>query len=318
MSITTKSFDEFDENTKFVLKHLLTASNCNPEEFVRRFKMGVDYITVHGMNQQQLESSIVKELKFDTSIKSLRAYTNSIGDNILFLHWINTGQVKRFCSSGCQHLLNDCVHPGFINELCVTDFSSIRKFFDQQLESTKHYSISFLTFKVLSKEVSLQVLEYMKPYLHNAKLNQILWSLLQNFYPLNFQDDEASDDKILFFIQFLDNYGEHINIFEKFFKAPPRPGVPGGRLLTDAESDAEFQKRYTFIQTARTNPRNYKTIVEFSNKHLVHEDDKKITVALNKRQREIFTFRKKALELFYACILPDLAKIVFHYAFCGT
>jgi hypothetical protein len=143
--------------------------------------------------------------------------------------------------------------------------------------------------------------------------------LLQAFHPLRGWgtiEDSPRFDSILFFIQCMDDFGDRINIFEKFFDCPPCPGSPGG-LLTNQEFEHQLLKRKQWTQRQRLNSKNYLTIVDFANRYLDKdkEEQNEIITALNVRLAEIIKFRKTMQNVLQDWILPDVANIIFDYAF---
>lgn len=234
---------------------------------------------------------------------------NSFGNMFVFYTLFKKQAIKTFCGPDCKHGTNDCVSPIFINYL-FTNFSAVEcnSFFQQQAELVKQYSVPFLSINTL-ETLSIEKLDSLKPYF--GCINTILWNLLKIWSVVRFQeylkDPIDLQTKILFFIQFLDNYGDHINIFEKFFDAPRPP--PKIDFHSRIPNISDWRK---YIEAEQSKPENFKTIIDLANQCLVsgNKADDEILVALETRLSEISQFRNNVHECLHNWILPDIAKII--------
>jgi hypothetical protein len=166
-------------------------------------------------------------------------------------------------------------------------------FFEKQTKRVKQRSMSLLSIDII-QNTCIQAFQVLKPYLTCAKINTLPWLLLQKFKEnIDLKDQTDKIDKLLFFVAFIDDYGDHVNIFETFFDAPPHPGWPGGDF-TNEQLRARLQNRWKFIQAERLKAKNYKTIVEFADEYL---NDQCIVVgALKNRLDQIIKFRNATVQ----------------------
>lgn len=214
---------------------------------------------------------------------------------------------NNYCDSKCLHSTNNC-SMGLINKLINAKRFS---FIEQHSNPNEHYFVSLST---NNTNVPISVL-FFKPRVCHVRMNHVLWSLLnpRKYY------EQIKYDKIVFFIKLLDDYGEYINIFEKFFDRPRGPGGPGGPggLFNKEERIAFIEKHEKYIQDARLRQENYKTIVDFANKYLNKNDKQKndILIALQKRLVEISQFRINMMSILSSLFVTGVDRIIFSFTF---
>lgn len=300
---------------------MMTLKNCNDVQHLSQYvKINADSITLNGLALNELETSIMSSLNIKEKISSLRVYRNSVGDNFLFYLLIKTHHIQRFCDVDCNHLTNDCVSAEFLNLCVLTTPEDWHAFFEKQSDHVKRHAVSMLSPETILK-LSLQVLEILKPYLFYTKLNDIVWQLLQQF-----RRNAASEaalgnrneltnpivEKLLFFIEFIDDYGQHINILETFFDPPAIPSDPAELHLNVEERFDNLNKCWRFLQSQRLRAENYKTIIDLATDSL--QKNNTLLIALKTRLGHIKAFRVATSKLLHHWILPDLANIIFNFA----
>lgn len=307
-------------NTKLVFDHMMTFTKSqNANDLAQKLEMLKSHIN-------EFETSMISSLNIRAIIASLQTYSNTFGDYMMCTLLIKKGFVKKLCDFECTHSTNDCISPEYFNAIvCQSDV--FQRFFESQTDSVKRHCMIFMTLDIIER-ASLETLKSIKSYLQYAHIKRVLWTFLNELSHIQMYNSTESPDvrrndlvnKIELFLPFLDYYGQYIDIFETFLDLPKHTN----RTSSNESGNVSLSKRRNrlqeyveYVNVQKSNPRNYKTIVDYANKKLDlnNESDKRVVTAVNARLIDIIRFRTTVSTILDQLILHDLAKLVFDYTF---
>lgn len=343
-----------DELTSLFLTHCMEITNCQdvmamPAAMIKLESEGDDKAHKKFIETlvEKLDKSFATESSSGTEriMKRFCQPKSNFCEPTLCAAYLEQGIIHHFCDVECQHSNKNCVHPHHINNI-ILKTKRVQDLLEQNTYSQNKRAADYLD---INHNFCPKVYKKLEPffdahwfhavtanclneefYTNVSEKTEILQILLENLSSTGWTEKQRQQcmDKFIFFEQHLDNYGEKLDISEKFFtRVIKLSGVNAKSnnnviknvipVMDNGITSNHLQWLRDQIDKEKSNPDNFKNILEIAQTANFVDKSHGIEIVrlLQNRWDSIQSFKKSVFAELRKVLISDVCCIVNSFAF---